>query len=512
MPLSEARSLVEQTRPAAATILEHDPETDRQMLQQLALDCHQFSPTVGLEQAEQPDCLLLDITSVSHLFGGMRSLELRVADHFREAGYLVRTAIAPTIGMAWGLAKYQEQRAKDKGNTNSAVLGAALGAGLPTSPSGPHPPCGHPLPEGEGNTLISSFSSLSVAVLRLQPATLQTLHQLGIERVEQLQCLPRSALHSRFGDELTWRLDQARGVIDEVITAVQPPADFYAEQFLDYPISDRQTMAVVLSRLLGQLCQQMRGRQLGGLVWRCDLRGPHTEPLQMELKLFQPTATLAHLTPLLNMQLEDQFGGHGRPRRRATRGRQHTDGPLQIQELSVSVRHCVLLAERQPQLFDESPHLNRQVLGQLINRLSSRLGAQQVVAPRLHASAQVEQAFRFQPLVGVRRRSSGRAGRSVPLAVSPLQRPLRLCPEPLELSAVSLGGRPPRGSSVPALFMCGRQRLRVARRWGPERIETAWWRGATIRRDYWRIETDDGRWLWVFRNLANRRWYLHGEF
>ncbi len=134
MSLSEARSLVEQTRPAAATILEHDPETDRQMLQQLALDCHQFSPTVGLEQAEQPDCLLLDITSVSHLFGGMRSLELRVADHFREAGYLVRTAIAPTIGMAWGLAKYQEQRAKDKGNTNSAVLGAALGAGLPTSP------------------------------------------------------------------------------------------------------------------------------------------------------------------------------------------------------------------------------------------------------------------------------------------------------------------------------------------------------------------------------------------
>ena len=62
------------------------------------------------------------------------------------------------------------------------------------------------------------------------------------------------------------------------------------------------------------------------------------------------------------------------------------------------------------------------------------------------------------------------------------------------------------------MFLCDGQRLQVIRRWGPERIETAWWRGPTVRRDYWRIETNTNRWLWVYRDLQNRRWYLHGEF
>jgi protein ImuB len=57
--------------------------------------------------------------------------------------------------------------------------------------------------------------------------------------------------------------------------------------------------------------------------------------------------------------------------------------------------------------------------------------------------------------------------------------------------------------------------------WGPERIETGWWHGPSIRRDYYRIETDQGRWWWIFRNLGSvdrsrsrplSRWMLHGQF
>jgi protein ImuB len=52
----------------------------------------------------------------------------------------------------------------------------------------------------------------------------------------------------------------------------------------------------------------------------------------------------------------------------------------------------------------------------------------------------------------------------------------------------------------------------VARHWGPERIETGWWRGPSVRRDYYRIETDEGRRFWLFRELTNRRWFLHGAY
>jgi protein ImuB len=56
------------------------------------------------------------------------------------------------------------------------------------------------------------------------------------------------------------------------------------------------------------------------------------------------------------------------------------------------------------------------------------------------------------------------------------------------------------------------QEERIAHRWGPERIETGWWRGRSARRDYYRVETQSGRRLWLFRRLTDGRWFLHGKF
>jgi protein ImuB len=47
---------------------------------------------------------------------------------------------------------------------------------------------------------------------------------------------------------------------------------------------------------------------------------------------------------------------------------------------------------------------------------------------------------------------------------------------------------------------------------GPERIETAWWRGPIVRRDYYVVETDSGERFWVFRRLKDGAWFLHGVF
>jgi protein ImuB len=47
---------------------------------------------------------------------------------------------------------------------------------------------------------------------------------------------------------------------------------------------------------------------------------------------------------------------------------------------------------------------------------------------------------------------------------------------------------------------------------GPERIEAGWWRGKTIRRDYWRVETTTGQRFWLYRRLSDRQWCLHGQY
>ena len=63
---------------------------------------------------------------------------------------------------------------------------------------------------------------------------------------------------------------------------------------------------------------------------------------------------------------------------------------------------------------------------------------------------------------------------------------------------------------LPSAFTLQQRPHRVTRYWGPERIETGWWRGRSVRRDYYRVETDRGHWFWIFRQLDDGQWFLHG--
>jgi protein ImuB len=48
---------------------------------------------------------------------------------------------------------------------------------------------------------------------------------------------------------------------------------------------------------------------------------------------------------------------------------------------------------------------------------------------------------------------------------------------------------------------------------GPERIETGWWDGHDIARDYYLLRDADGAELWAFRDRqAPHDWFLHGVF
>ena len=64
----------------------------------------------------------------------------------------------------------------------------------------------------------------------------------------------------------------------------------------------------------------------------------------------------------------------------------------------------------------------------------------------------------------------------------------------------------------PVRFTLQSRQYHIVRHWGPERIETGWWRGRCVRRDYYRVETDTGHRFWLFRRLDDGVWFLHGEF
>src|SRR5690606_2451199 len=64
----------------------HDAQADRALLEALAGWCQWYSPLVGLEETDQPESLLLEITGCAPLFGGESSLAGQIVRDFGRAG------------------------------------------------------------------------------------------------------------------------------------------------------------------------------------------------------------------------------------------------------------------------------------------------------------------------------------------------------------------------------------------------------------------------------------------
>ena len=460
-------------------ILEHDPVADQRALEQLADSLNIFSPIVGIEQIQPPESCFLDVTGLEKLFGSVASLRSRAIEFLQQQGYTLLSAVADTPGMAWGLSHYHR-----------------TSRGEEVSPQ----------------QLRREFRKLPVAALRLMPDTLDTLQRLGIERIEQLIAIPRTHLTSRFGDEQNQRLDQAYGKIEEPIVARHRPAEFSANQFIEFPTRDRETISVILSRLIENVCKQLADRQKGALQWGICLDCVDAPAIEFEVNLFQPTATVTHVMQLMELQLESVLKPHLRRKRKKkskTKSKTELGSPMRtvtrilIQEITVKVTSCVLLVDRQRELFDESPRLDKQALAHLINHLTSRLGQESIVYPTMQSGAVPEFSFRYKPLVDPKRMRSRK--RNATQERSHTQaRPLRLLDPPVLISE--------QATPLPFPFRHQDKWHMVTQQWGPERIETGWWQGPTHRRDYWRVETDTGQHFWLYFDLSNQQWFLQGEF
>lgn len=460
-PLAEAASLA--SRLNARCILPSDPSADLAALAPLAEHCEKFSPLVGWETAEgqigrcssqqqgSPDSLLLDVTGIGPLFHGEESLANEVITDLRNWGCHARVAIAETIGAAWALAT--------EGAVNPAVV-----------PSTRMEPTIAPLP---------------LSALRLPRDTIDLLAQLGVVRVEQLLHLPRTSLPARFGQRLLRRLDQLLGAAPEVIVPHRPPAEFAAEEVLEHPAESREVVEHVVRELAKRLAAALAPRRQGAMRLSCRLDSAPGRPLTWQVGLYRPSADPRHFWDLLRVQLEQTA----------------LSGP--VGRLTLAAPLTAPLENRQGELFAGSSHDASRQLDLLVDRLSSRLGAKAVLRPELTADPLPERAVRYVPLVesGSKRRMSK----------SPLHAaaacPLTLHSPPRALEVVSIVPDGP-----PVSFRFGSQAHRVACWWGPERIETGWWRGRSVRRDYYRIETADGQRLWLFRRLEDGAWFLHGEF
>jgi protein ImuB len=305
---------------------------------------------------------------------------------------------------------------------------------------------------------------------------------LGIERIEQLEQLDRDSLIARLGEELITRLDQAMGRRSERLHPLEPASEIKAEWNLEYPLSRSAAVLEIVDQLLQSAIDQLPP---GWGIVQFDITLRHEaikESSRLPIGLSRPSAEIAHLLGLLKLALD------------------RTKLLAPVTGLLLHVTRTAPFELFQPTLFETEATADRREWDGLIDRLSSRLGRDQVVTSFFVPDAQPERACEYQPALVAKRRHRDEA-------VLAMRRPIRLLTFPKRIQV-----HVAHPSGMPTAYQEGHGVQSITHAWGPERIETSWWRGQPIGRDYFQIELDDGSRLWIFRDLVTRQWFLHGAF
>jgi protein ImuB len=142
-------------------------------------------------------------------------------------------------------------------------------------------------------------------------------------------------------------------------------------------------------------------------------------------------------------------------------------------------------------------------LGRLIDTLRARLTPEAVRRLAPVSSHRPERSSTTEPLEDL-------APRPLPAeCAAHLDRPSRLLDPPRPIDVMLLLPEGP----IAAVRHRGALRRCV---WceGPERIAPEWWRGGDDQstRDYFIVETEEGRRLWIYHDTARHVWRLQGEW
>jgi protein ImuB len=191
------------------------------------------------------------------------------------------------------------------------------------------------------------------------------------------------------------------------------------------------------------------------------------------------------------------------------------DLSIPVTALELSITETAPLVLRQAELFDQDAGARAATsedLACLLGRLEGMLGPRQVLRVDLVADHRPERAHTARPA------SAPPTGPPRPHAPPPGPRPTRLLERPAPIHVCTATGGAPAVQVVddhhdpPTTLRLGGDVIPVARATGPERIETGFWDGAEVRRDYWVLAGPDDRAWWVYRDLDRGGWHLHGVF
>ncbi|HWS76209.1 MAG TPA: DNA polymerase Y family protein [Quisquiliibacterium sp.] len=440
----------------ALTLVERDEARELETLRQVACWALQFTPSVSL-QAGTPDIAEAGRDASSTPLG----LLLEAGPSLRLFG-----------GRAALLSRIRSELSDQGFQAQIACAPVAAGAWLLAR----HRDGLHADSEAR---LQAWLAPLPASLLEQARPHLATLDSVGARTLGDLRALPRAGLARRFGGALLSELDRAFGLEPEAHRWFEAPRVFHARLELLADVASTEALLFAARRLVTQLAGWLGARHAA--VSAFELHGEHDDlPASVfTVRLAEASREASRLMGVLRETLA------------ATRL------PAPVHTLTLRCDGIVELAPPSDTLFP-MPASVREELGRLIERLQARLGREQVQRLRVAADHRPEAACRFETVDGF---PTGQR-HTTTLATGGLPRPLWLLSRPLALAERQ--GRP--WSAGPLALLAG-----------PERIESGWWDGALVQRDYFIAADDNGRMFWIYRqrlpDLDGRQgWFVHGRF
>ena len=315
----------------------------------------------------------------------------------------------------------------------------------------------------ERAALRAVLGKLPLAVLPMTDKQATLLGKMGLRKLRDLWRLPNEGLIKRLGLEFIDYLDRLLGSKPEIRLPHKTAPNFSASWSFPQETGNMTFILHGIEQLLPRLMNFMRLRELALNRLQLIFYHPDKEASQLELGTRQLCRDEAHLSTLIRERLNQE----------------KLSAPVLELALVASEFHPVIIDN--PSLFAPGAEQDT-AWQQVLDQLQTRLGEQAVCHLKLPDEHRPEYAWAYGPTHhAAPATDDGRFKK----------RPLWLLPQPQRLRS------PLKGVELTS---------------EKERIEGGWWDGFDIRRDYYRARDHNGRHLWLFRNLQDGEWYLHGLF
>jgi protein ImuB len=329
--------------------------------------------------------------------------------------------------------------------------------------------------------LAGKLASLSLRHLHWPEEEQARLRSMGVNTLGELLRLPRAGLARRLGPERLRQLDQITGTRSDPRQAIAPDERFSERIEPDYETLQREPLLAALQPTLVRLEEFLRARQRGVMGLRLRLYFRRALPQFTLVRCVVPEYRAARFAALLAARLESL----------------PLSGPVQRMELTAGrPRRFVAASSGLWAAGEHGGDAAAQAAPEFLQTLTARLGTHAVYGLAQLDEHRPERQYRgVAPLATERAPAAAAVDRLRPLGLMPV-------PQALDTLLDAAG-------QVRQLRHAGRELQLVS---GPERIESGWWDGEDIARDYYIARTTDGARWWVFREGASRRWFLHGCF